>query len=158
MWKATEFGPQFDPHRCRIGRQRNLKGQRAVEPGEEVHGLVGIESRFLDRDESIALSGEHSPKPTIRSDADEGLAGLIFAVAKVVGHLALDVRPISDQVLLGLENGPTDQSVCAALDLDASFEANVGEWDIELRDQELSKIGLDLVMARLACQVAKDFQ
>ena len=86
----------------------------------------------------------------------KGFAGFLFPVAKVVGHFALDVRPLADQVLLGLEHSASDQCVCAAFHLDALLKADVREWNIELRDQKLSEIRLDLVMAGLAMQVSED--
>ncbi len=156
--ERDRVGPQLDPHRGRVGRQRDLQRQRAVEPGQELARFVGIENCILDRDEGVALSGEYSPKPTVGSDAYEWLTGLLFAVAKVVGHFALDVRPLADQILLGLENGAPDQRICAAFHLYALLEVNLGKRDIEPGDKNASKICLHLVMARLAGEMAEDFE
>ena len=62
----------------------------------------------------------------------------------------------SRKVALGFKYGAADESVGAALHFDALLEANIGQWNIELGRQELTKIGLDLVMSGLARKVAQN--
>jgi hypothetical protein len=64
--------------------------------------------------------------------ADKRLARFRLAIGEVVGHLALNVIPLTSKVPLGFEYCAADQSVGAALHLDALLEANIGQRNVEL--------------------------
>lgn len=147
---------EFGADRQRIGRQRGFERQRAVEPGEKLAGLFGIEDRALDDREAARLQLEHGPIPAVRGDADEMLPLLALAVGEIIGHPPLDILPFPVEILLGLEDRAADQGVEPAADLGhPALEIEGAEFDPELLDEQLPEIRLDLVVTGAAREVAQ---
>lgn len=157
--KGDAVAAQLGPDRQRIGRQRRLERERAIEPGEKGLGLVGIERGALDHDQCALAQLEHRPFQAVGRDADEMLAFLTFPVGQIVGHAALNIAPLAIEVALGFQHGATDQRIQPPAHLrHAPFEVERVERGAELGDQQLPEIGLHLVMARPRGEVAKQVE
>jgi cytochrome b561 len=151
------IGAKFDANGLRIGRQGDFQRQRAIEPRQKFIGSIGGEDSFLDLDELALLEGKYDPSAAVRGDADEGLARLRLAIGEIIGHFALDILHFGSEIALGLEHGPPDQSIDAALDFDSLLETHVARPDADIGDKQLPKVGLDCIMvAGLAGEMLED--
>ena len=149
----TEFGADCEL----IGGQGRLERHDPVEPGEENLGLFGVEDRFLDLDEPARIELAGDPHPPVRSYADEFLTFLPFTVGQIVRHAPLYVGPFLAEIAFGFKDRPADQGVKAAPHFrHAMLEIERGEFSPEFLDEQLPKVGLDLVMAWLSCEMAKN--
>ena len=157
--KRNRLLTKLKPNSDRIGRQRTLERDGAVEPGEKGLCLVRIEGGFLELDELIAAAFEYHPFEAVRRDADETLAFFALAIGKIVRHAPDNVVPFLIQVALCLEYGAPDQGIETAPHFgNASLEIERAEFDPELFDQELAEVGLHLVMARTASEMPQQFK
>ena len=118
--------------------------------------LLAVEGRALDDDEPAGVELVHRPFQAIGRDPDKMLALLALAVGEVIGHAPLDIRPFTIEIALGLEDRPANQGVEPAAHLGhAALEVDGAKLDGELLDQQRTEIGLDLVMAGTAREMAQ---
>jgi hypothetical protein len=72
------------------------------------------------------------------------------------GHLALDVPQLLGKIPLGFENGPADQRVeTAAHHGDPALEIEGRKLRAKFADQQLTEIGLDLIMAGFSSEMTQ---
>jgi hypothetical protein len=102
---------QLQPDRERVWRQLLLERHRAIEPGKEELGLLGIELRLLQLGERAARQLEDGPAQPVAGDADEAGALLALAIGQVVRHPPGDILPFLDEIALRLEDGAADEGV-----------------------------------------------
>ena len=150
---------QLQPDRERVWRQLLLERHRAIEPGKEELGLLGIELRLLQLGERAARQLEDGPAQPVAGDADEAGALLALAIGQVVRHPPGDILPFLDEIALRLEDGAADEGVETSPYLrHAPLEIERAALGAELLDQQLAEVGLDLVMAGLRGEVAEDVE
>jgi hypothetical protein len=148
--------PEFDTDGQRIRRQRRFQRHDPVEPGEKQFGFFGIEVDLLDLDKLAVFELAGDPGPPIRGDSNEFLAFHFLAISEIVWQFALDIWPLLSEIALGFENCPADQRVeTAAHFRHPALEIEGRQISAKFLDQQLPKIGLDLVVAWLSRKVAQ---
>jgi hypothetical protein len=81
---------------------------------------------------------------------------LALSVGQIIRHSALDILPFFIEVAFSLKDCATYQGVKPPPHLGhAPFEVERSQFDSELGHKQLSEIGLHLVMARSAGEVAQ---
>lgn len=108
---------------------------------------------FLDLNKLAVFELVGDPLAPIRGYSDKFLALFPLPIGEIVRHLALDIRQLLGKVAFGFENRAADQSVeTATHHRDPVLEIEGRQFSAKL-DQQLPKIGLDLVMAGFTCKM-----